>query len=289
MFIRLPIRCLRVVLPLAAVCLGPCGSGRAESLTSAASEAAQKLVDAYPDFIDHVDADTGMLVWKDGTTMPIDDHKAGKTPAQMLEKPDLKDQFVQPYVTGVPIDKPFPPPSVDWDPGRARFDALFRKMYGDCKHGGVEGKLVVVPWLPRHHGGNVRVSSVNGLADQLKSVSQELDALPDADMKYLIPTAGTFTCRVIAGTDRTSMHAYGAAIDLNTAHADYWRNAKADASGHLTYRNAIPPEIVDIFEHHGFIWGGKWYHYDTMHFEYRPELNPPALDPTPPEPAADPQ
>jgi hypothetical protein len=29
---------------------------------------------------------------------------------------------------------------------------------------------------------------------------------------------------------------------------------------------------VDIFERHGFIWGGKWAHYDTMHFEYRPEL-----------------
>jgi hypothetical protein len=27
-----------------------------------------------------------------------------------------------------------------------------------------------------------------------------------------------------------------------------------------------------VFEKHGFIWGGKWYHYDTMHFEYRPEL-----------------
>ena len=31
-------------------------------------------------------------------------------------------------------------------------------------------------------------------------------------------------------------------------------------------------EIARIFERHGFIWGGKWYHYDTMHFEYRPEL-----------------
>lgn len=25
-------------------------------------------------------------------------------------------------------------------------------------------------------------------------------------------------------------------------------------------------------ERHGFIWGGRWYHYDTMHFEYRPEM-----------------
>ena len=37
-------------------------------------------------------------------------------------------------------------------------------------------------------------------------------------------------------------------------------------------RNSYPQEIVDIFEKHGFIWGGKWSHFDLMHFEYRPEL-----------------
>ena len=31
-------------------------------------------------------------------------------------------------------------------------------------------------------------------------------------------------------------------------------------------------ELVNIFEKNGFIWGGRWYHYDTMHFEYRPEM-----------------
>jgi len=30
--------------------------------------------------------------------------------------------------------------------------------------------------------------------------------------------------------------------------------------------------ILFLFEKYGFIWGGKWFHYDTMHFEYRPEL-----------------
>ena len=42
-------------------------------------------------------------------------------------------------------------------------------------------------------------------------------------------------------------------------------------------------EIVEIFERHGFIWGGKWSYYDTMHFEYRPELlsGPAALDRSP--------
>ncbi|WP_372236783.1 M15 family metallopeptidase [Campylobacter pinnipediorum] len=30
--------------------------------------------------------------------------------------------------------------------------------------------------------------------------------------------------------------------------------------------------MVDVFEKNGFIWGGRWKHFDTMHFEYRPEL-----------------
>ncbi len=67
------------------------------------------------------------------------------------------------------------------------------------------------------------------------------------------------------------MHAYGAAIDINTAHVDYWRWT-LNGSGELRWQNKIPIQIVRIFEKHGFIWGGYWYHYDTMHFEYRPEL-----------------
>ena len=63
------------------------------------------------------------------------------------------------------------------------------------------------------------------------------------------------------------MHAYGAAIDLNLAYSDYWLWEKG-----APYRNRVPDAIVAIFERHGFIWGGKWQHFDTMHFEYRPEL-----------------
>jgi hypothetical protein len=45
-----------------------------------------------------------------------------------------------------------------------------------------------------------------------------------------------------------------------------------ERGGAIVYRNRMPAEIVAIFEKHGFIWGGKWYHFDTMHFEFRPEL-----------------
>ena len=70
------------------------------------------------------------------------------------------------------------------------------------------------------------------------------------------------------------MHSYGMTIDINTAYSDYWQwNCKcSNEDAALTYKNRIPQLIVAIFERNGFIWGGKWYHYDTMHFEYRPEM-----------------
>ena len=102
----------------------------------------------------------------------------------------------------------------------------------------------------------------------MREVSDEIEASLGAEFhKYVSKTAGTFNWRKIAGTDRISTHAFGTAIDINTKYSNYWQ-----WDGNMTWKNLIPIEIVEIFEKHGFIWGGKWYHYDTMHFEYRPEL-----------------
>jgi hypothetical protein len=48
----------------------------------------------------------------------------------------------------------------------------------------------------------------------------------------------------------------------------YWR----PLAGPIRYRDLMPGQIGTIFEKHGFIRGGKWYHFDTMRFEYRPAL-----------------
>jgi hypothetical protein len=88
---------------------------------------------------------------------------------------------------------------------------------------------------------------------------------------YLVPSAGTYNCRVIAGTTRLSEHAFGAAIDIATRYSDYWRWSRSRNDA-LAWKNRIPMAIVETFERFGFIWGGRWYHFDTMHFEYRPEL-----------------
>jgi hypothetical protein len=106
---------------------------------------------------------------------------------------------------------------------------------------------------------------------RLAAISRELDALPPEDKKYLYPLGGTYNCRAVADTGVSSMHAWGAAIDINTTYSDYWLWRRT-GGGPAPYTNRIPAEIVSAFERHGFIWGGRWEHFDTMHFEYRPEL-----------------
>jgi len=135
----------------------------------------------------------------------------------------------------------------------------------------VKAQLAAVPWLPSRGGGTVMVTRVNGVDRALAAVSRDLEKLPDSMTKFLVPSAGTFNCRPIAGTSRLSVHAFGAAIDLSTKFGDYWQWSGKKGSA-PAYRNRFPKEIVEVFERHGFIWGGAWYHFDTFHFEYRPEI-----------------
>jgi hypothetical protein len=232
------------------------------AVPSAAQEGSlDALVRAYPDFLDSHDGK--FLIWRDGTRMPVSDGRDDKSFAEKLRHASILDQLSIPYVKG-PLEKP---PGAQDDPGRFRNIAFFDKMYGDCHKGEVERKLSKVAWLPKSGGGSVRITTVNGVADRLRAISMELDALRPELKTFAFPSAGTFNCRTVKDTGVRSMHAFGAAIDLNTTFADYWLWSPKAA-----YRNRIPMEIVEIFEKHGFIWGGKWGHFDTMHFEYRPEL-----------------
>jgi hypothetical protein len=219
-----------------------------------------RLVRAYPDFL--AGHDGAWLLLKDGRRFAISDGRTDKSFDAMIEHPDIDDMFYADYPAGAAAAAP----AENFDPGRVRYRPLFDAMYGDCDRGEVEGRMRRVAWLPRHHGGTVLFNSANGADKALEAVSAELDALPDGDMKYLVPNSGTYNCRAIAGSTARSMHAWGAAIDINSDAAEYWRWSRSG------WHNRIPMEIVRAFERHGFIWGGRWSHYDTMHFEYRPEL-----------------
>ena len=145
-------------------------------------------------------------------------------------------------------------------------------MYGDCRAPGFMANAADVAWLPNRYGKKIKFSRINGAATALQRVADELDRLPERYLEYLRPIQGTYNCRPIAATNRLSAHGLGIAIDLAEAHAHYWLWAKPAAGNGIPYKNDMPWEIVRVFENHGFIWGGKWYHYDTMHFEFRPEI-----------------
>jgi len=219
-----------------------------------------RLVAAYPDFLGGHDGQ--WLTLKDGRRFAISDGRGDKPFDETIEHPDIDDMFLSDYPAGA--DAAAPP--VNFDPGRARFKPLFDAMYGDCARGGVAAKLRRVAWLPKHQGGQVEITTVNGVDRHLEAAIAELDALPERDMQYLIPSAGTYVCRPVAGSAAPSAHGWGIAIDINSGRSDYWRWSGKG------WHNRVPVEIARIFERHGFIWGGRWYHYDTMHFEYRPEL-----------------
>jgi D-alanyl-D-alanine carboxypeptidase len=225
-----------------------------------------KLLKAYPDCI--VDFKDNQLIFKDGSSLIYDDGIKHKSNADLLNTPDIEDQFYYSYQKGA-ISTPLPK---GYDSGRIRNEAFFKNMYGKTE-GEVEKNLVEITWCPKTIGQKIKVTKVNSVDKALICISEELDNLP-VYKQYLLDIGGTFKWRKISGTNRLSMHSFGMTIDINVKHSHYWqwdcKCTQEDVS--LGYNNNIPQKIVEIFEKHGFIWGGKWYHYDTMHFEYRPEL-----------------
>jgi hypothetical protein len=187
------------------------GQSPASRPASGAAAGPAALARAYPDHVASVDATH--VVMRDGTRLAISDGIAGKTRAERLRRPDIDDMFADPYVFG----RPQGPPQGGEDPGRARNEPFFDRVYGDCRRGEVSPRLRNVRWMPGRGGTPLQVTTVNDVAGRLEAVIRDLDRLPPAMTRYLVPSAGTYNCRVIAGTDQRSMHAYGVAIDINVS------------------------------------------------------------------------
>jgi hypothetical protein len=246
------------------------------------------LADAYKPTISP-GSDGNSIRFSDGTTMKFDDGHSLNVERDfdkiLEDTKDISQMFLIPYT---PLS--YTKPKVNEDPGRIRFQEFQLKLYGlslshnDLNDNQLEKelrgriKLEQVDWSftidKKTISQKISFSPMYGAAEALREVIKELRILVEKKPEYIKylkpPLGGTFAPRNIRGTNRLSNHAYATAIDLNTSNTDYWRNnIKAFAN---QSPRTIPKEIVEIFERHNFIWGGKWYHFDTMHFEYRPEL-----------------
>jgi len=158
--------------------------------------------------------------------------------------------------------------NIDFDPGRARSYVLLTEVYGSSRKA-IESNLTKV----KVGYNNYQFNRSNSAANSLQAVMKGVIPLSQTNQnvrKCLLPCSGTFNYRIISGTSRLSPHSFGIAIDLASDKRDYWKWASKEEGGKrlATY----PNELVKIFETNGFIWGGKWSHFDILHFEYRPEI-----------------
>ena len=199
-----------------------------------------------------------------GQEFVYDDGKM-KTYSELLDNPDIEDTFSHTY----PITNPTDKVPENFSPGRFRVEDLFKALYGSN-----ETEVLRNCELVYFCGHQVQFSARCGAADALRAVGKDLDELFAKEpylKEYVAELGGTFQWRYIAGTKRLSNHSFGTAIDLNVKKSAYWRWEPLSSLSTFS-RKDWPTDIIEAFERHGFIWGGKWWHYDTMHFEFRPEL-----------------
>ncbi len=198
--------------------------------------------------------------------LPLEDGLRDKAFEERLASPDLTETLHDKYPAALSFDK-WPE---NLDPGRYRVDEFFKTVYGkDASQ--VSKNLVSVQFA----GTTLKFNQNNGAAESLSRVGVKMAAIVKenpAYRKYLEQIGWTFTWRNISGTNRLSAHSFGVTVDLNPALGGYWKWGSGKDLPDMERRLRYPPEIVAAFESENFIWGGKWYHYDLMHFEYRPEL-----------------
>lgn len=138
-------------------------------------------------------------------------------------------------------------------------------FYGDPAQGEVDPQLIhvvppfrmtyegaAVPYLLFHKkAADALIAALNTVWNYYGHDQAKLDALG------ISKTAGTYNKRVIAGTNRWSNHAFGAAIDIN-----------AEENGFNVAGN-IPRPMIAAFKAQGARWGGDYHgRTDPMHFEF---------------------
>jgi hypothetical protein len=190
-----------------------------------------------------------------------------------LDRAEDYQPFFFPYSLG-PLDTP---PAPEDGPGQSTdvLEAFFGRREGEirlhCESYTFLGRKLFVNSL---------------LIDPLRGVEVDIRAAAKADPAVRewmdgLKVAYSFMDKGIAGSATRSYHAWGLAVDLvprsyGGKHV-YWRWSRVfDREGWsnipLSRRWSPPPAVVEAFEAHGFLWGGKWAHFDQIHFEYRPEI-----------------
>lgn len=223
------------------------------------------LMLSYPNDIIGIEKsnDKVYIVMKSGKKILYDD-KIQKSHEEKLANPDLQDMLEQYY----PLDKNDVIMDKSIDPGRGRNYELLNEVYGSSRNA-IEKNLKNLKYGYTNYQFNKQNNANASLDNTLKDLVPLCKTRNDI-ASILYPASGTYNYRVISGTGRLSPHSYGIAIDLKSDKRDYWKwGSEKDAQKRLC---EYPKDLVETFENNNFVWGGKWGHFDILHFEYRPEI-----------------
>lgn len=224
------------------------------------------LMMAYPEHITGVkkrDDGKVYIVMNSGNEIIYDDGVA-KSFSEKIYNGDLQDMLEDIY----PLWDTHKIMEKNIDPGRIRVYSLLKEVYGDSEKK-VSSNLENV-----FIGGSAfAFNKSNNASKSLKKAIDEtyelLKVKPEI-YQHILPANGTYNYRFIAGTNLLSPHAFAIAVDLKSDSRDYWKWATPEQAEERL--NSYPRDVVKIFEKNNFIWGGKWSHFDILHFEYRPEI-----------------
>ncbi len=278
--------------------LGACGISRAQVVPSpAAPEAAplpgeletRALAEAYPDRVAARQLRGGQwsvrvgdrwYAWAEGRMLPEDEREAWASYAPLRFYPYYRGPRRSPELSPELVERLKARNRAGNRDDTPRSDAFLDGLYGISSEAQAERAQAAVRFL----GTSVRVHPL--LARPLARVEERILAARGSD-----PSVGAFLdgvaqvqgyhWREIAGTARRSYHGYGAALDIvprsYRGRYAYWRwafDAGVEEWWSLPDSRIwlVPDAVVDAFEAEGFVWGGKWLWFDTVHFEYRPEV-----------------
>ncbi|MCL1836720.1 MAG: M15 family metallopeptidase [Treponema sp.] len=124
-----------------------------------------------------------------------------------------------------------------------------------------------------------------GILEELSLVEEHILAAAKADPQVQswisnISEMAGWSWRNVANSQSRSYHSYGVAIDILPKSLGgretywLWASERKPDWWNIPYEDRFhPPDaVIKAFEAYGFVWGGKWPYFDTMHFEYRPEV-----------------
>lgn len=211
-------------------------------------------------------------------------------PQKELYRKDLYSSFLYSYPKEVPDPKDFTEEDIKHikeytstdnrseSLGTAQF--LYNFIYD------VENRVKTESHIKGHSFLKKRTNAHQYIHGKLDLVQADIyeAAKSDAEVQSFLDkldSADSYAWRSISDSGNRSFHSMGLAIDVLPKGWGqknlYWAwRRDIDPQNWMLLdldRRWMPPaKVIEIFEKHGFIWGGKWIIWDNMHFEYRPEV-----------------